>query len=106
MIVVPMRYILKISQMPHGCSCRRMRCADRGCNRRIAWSHNWSPPLMGTKPQYRPKHLASKLLQIRKALGLSQTEMLRHLHVDHSFSPARLSEYESGTRTPSLFILM
>ncbi len=61
---------------------------------------------MGTQPQYRPKQLPAKLLQIRRALGLSQSEMLRRLAVDHSLSLARISEYESGTRTPSLLILM
>ena len=61
---------------------------------------------MGTKPQYRPRQLPTKLLQIRRALGLSQSEMLRRLNADHSFSPARISEYESGTRTPSLLILI
>jgi hypothetical protein len=53
---------------------------------------------MGTQPQYRPKQLPTKLLQIRRALGLSQSELLRLLAADHSLSPARISEYESGTR--------
>ena len=60
---------------------------------------------MGSKSQYRPQNLASKLLQIRKALGLSQSEMVRRLGAEHSFR-ARISEYESGAREPSLWILL
>jgi transcriptional regulator with XRE-family HTH domain len=61
---------------------------------------------MGTKPRYRPKTLASKLLKIRKALGLSQSEMLRHLGAEDSHSAARISEYELGTREPPLYVLL
>ena len=61
---------------------------------------------MGSKPQHRPKNLGPKLLQIRKALGLSQSEMLRRLRVEHSVQTARISEYESGAREPSLWILL
>ena len=59
-----------------------------------------------TKPQYRLKHLAPKLLQIRKALGLSQSKMLRRLGAEPSIQTARISEYESGAREPSLRILL
>lgn len=61
---------------------------------------------MGSKPKYRPKSLAGKLLQIRKALGLSQSQMLRRLGAEHSFSAARISEYETGIREPSLWVLL
>ena len=61
---------------------------------------------MGSTPKYRPKNLAGKLLQIRKALGLSQSQMLRRLGVEHSFSAARISEYETGAREPSLWVLL
>jgi len=61
---------------------------------------------MGSKPKYSPKKLAGKLLQIRKALGLSQSELLRRLGAEHSFSPARISEYETGAREPSLWVLL
>ena len=61
---------------------------------------------MGSKPKFTPKKLAGKLLQIRKALGLSQSEMLRRLSAEHSFSAARISEFETGTREPSLWILL
>ena len=61
---------------------------------------------MGTKPRQRPENLGRKLLQIRNALGLSQSEMLRRLGVESFSSPARISEYESGIREPSLFLLL
>ena len=57
-------------------------------------------------PQYRPTQLAKKLLQIRRTFRLSQSGMLRRLTVDHSLTPVRISEYESGIRIPSLLILM
>lgn len=40
------------------------------------------------------------------ALGLSQSEMLQHLGAEHSVQTARISEYESGAREPSLWILL
>ena len=61
---------------------------------------------MGAKSQHRPKNLARKLLQIRNALGLSQSEMLRCLGAQDSFSAARISEYETGAREPSLWMLL
>ena len=61
---------------------------------------------MGAKSQHRPKNLARKLVQIRNALGLSQSEMLRRLGAQHSFSAARISEYETGAREPSLWMLL
>lgn len=63
---------------------------------------------MGSKPQQRPTNLGRKLRQIRKALGLSQSEMSRQLAAEHSFHTARsrISEYESGAREPPLLILL
>ena|SRR5215813_2082461 len=61
---------------------------------------------MGTKPRYRPENLGRKLLQIRNALGLSQSGMLRRLGAEGVFSAARISEYESGVREPSLWTLL
>ena len=60
---------------------------------------------MGSKSRYRPKNLARKLLQIRNALGLSQSEMLRLLGAEE-FSTSRISEYEKGIREPSLWMLL
>lgn len=63
---------------------------------------------MGSPPQQRPKNLGRKLRQIREALGLSQSEMSRHLAAEQSFrtTRARISEYESGAREPPLAILL
>src|ERR1041385_7584593 len=61
---------------------------------------------MGSKSRNRPKNLARKLLQIRNTLGLSQSQMLRRLGAAETFSAARISEYESGVREPSLWMLL
>ena len=61
---------------------------------------------MGTKPRHRPENLGPKLLHIRNALGLSQSGMLRRLGAERLFSAARISEYESGVREPSLLTLL
>jgi transcriptional regulator with XRE-family HTH domain len=54
----------------------------------------------------RPARLAEKLLQIRLALGLSQTEMLKRLGLEEDMKYARISEYEQGIREPSLLTLL
>lgn len=59
---------------------------------------------MGKKPRPRPQRLATKLLAIRQGLCFSQSEMIRLLRVQ--VSTARISEYESGTREPSLIVLL
>ena len=61
---------------------------------------------MAKNRQYTPANLSAKLLRIRHTLGLSQSQLLRHMSAQHSHTAARISEYESGTRTPSLLILM
>ena len=57
-------------------------------------------------PRLKPDRLAEKLTHIRHALGLSQTEMLRHLGLDESMKYARISEYEQGQREPNLMTLL
>jgi transcriptional regulator with XRE-family HTH domain len=54
----------------------------------------------------RPARLAEKLLQIRNALGLSQTQMLMRLGVEDSISYHRISEYELGKNEPPLMVLL
>ena len=61
---------------------------------------------MGAKPRQRPERLAEKLLQIRTALGLSQSELLRRLGAEEAHAYQRLSEWESGEREPSLPLLL
>jgi transcriptional regulator with XRE-family HTH domain len=48
----------------------------------------------------RPKRLAEKLLQIRKALGLSQKEMAQLLGSEKSYNI--VSKYELGKSLPTL----
>lgn len=57
-------------------------------------------------PRPRPRRLAEKLRQIRLALGLSQTEMLRRLGLEETMKYARISEYETDFREPSLLTLL
>ena len=59
---------------------------------------------MAQHPRPKPKHLAAKLLAIRQRLGVSQSEMVRLLNA--RFTSARVSEYESGTREPSLMTIL
>ena len=62
--------------------------------------------MMGRKPRVSPKHLAEKLRQIREALGLSQSEMWRHLGVEDLIVFKQISAYELGKREPPLPILL
>ena len=61
---------------------------------------------MGRGTRHQPERLAEKLLQIRLALGLSQTEMLYRLGVEDMIAYQRISEYELGKREPLLIILL
>ena len=61
---------------------------------------------MGVRARQRPERLAEKLLQIRLALGLSQSELLRRLELEDAISYKKISDYERGEREPSLLILL
>jgi transcriptional regulator with XRE-family HTH domain len=61
---------------------------------------------MGSASRARPKYLSKKLLQIREALGLSQTEMGRRLGLDDEFARNYVSGYERNTREPTLEVLL
>lgn len=54
----------------------------------------------------RPERLAEKLLAIRNALGLSQTEMLSRLGVEDLIAYHSISKYELGKNEPPLMILL
>jgi transcriptional regulator with XRE-family HTH domain len=54
----------------------------------------------------RPERLGEKLRQIRDALGLSQTEMLRRLDAQDLIAYTQISQYETGRREPPLTILL
>lgn len=57
-----------------------------------------------TRP--RPARLAEKLLHIRNALGLSQTEMWRRLELEGEVTYDRISKYETGRNEPPLSVLL
>lgn len=53
----------------------------------------------------KPERLPKKLLQIRKALRLSQSALLQRLGLDQSMDYRRISEFERGTTEPPLSVL-
>jgi transcriptional regulator with XRE-family HTH domain len=61
---------------------------------------------MGRRPRVKPERLAEKLRQIREALGLSQSEMWKHLGVEDLIWFKQISTYELGTNEPPLPILL
>jgi transcriptional regulator with XRE-family HTH domain len=61
---------------------------------------------MGRASRERPAKLAEKLLHIRTALGLSQTEMLAKLGLAERGFRHHVSEFERGFREPSLTVLL
>ncbi|HEX8558540.1 MAG TPA: helix-turn-helix transcriptional regulator [Pyrinomonadaceae bacterium] len=52
------------------------------------------------------ERLAGKLLQVRQALGLSQSEMLKRLGFEEALDYKRISEYELGKNEPPLAVLL
>ncbi len=61
---------------------------------------------MPSKARKSPARLAEKLLEIRKHLGLSQSEMVRRLGAEAEINRGKISEYERGQRIPQLHILL
>ncbi len=61
---------------------------------------------MGRKARMQPKRLAKKLLEIRKKLGLSQSEMLSALGFSKEMDYRRISEFERGTTEPHLLVVL
>ena len=57
-------------------------------------------------PRPKPLRLAEKLLQIRKGLDLSQTQMLLRMGLEETMHYGRISEYEQGKREPNLMTLL
>lgn len=62
--------------------------------------------LMGHAPREKTQHLAQKLLDIRKILGLSQNEIIRHLNLTDKLTREDVSKFERGIREPSLSTLL
>ena len=54
----------------------------------------------------RPSRLAEKLLRIRNALGLSQTELYKRLGVEDLIEYHAISKYEHDKNEPPLMILL
>lgn len=57
-------------------------------------------------PRPKPKRLAEKLRAIRLGLGLSQTQMLKHLEHERTMRYGRISEYEAGKHEPTLMTIL
>ena len=54
----------------------------------------------------RPKHLAKKLQQIRRSLGVSQGELVRQLGVQALIEHTTISKYELNKNEPPLAIVL
>jgi transcriptional regulator with XRE-family HTH domain len=61
---------------------------------------------MGKRRRRTPSRLGEKLLRIRISLGLSQTQMWKHLRIDDYLPYTVISGYERGVREPSLEIVL
>jgi transcriptional regulator with XRE-family HTH domain len=61
---------------------------------------------MGRKSRLRVNRLPEKLLQIRKALGLSQNGMVQRIGLEEITDRSVISAYERGEREPSLPVLL
>ena len=61
---------------------------------------------MGRRARPTPARLSEKLLQLRNALGLSQSEMFRQLGVEDLITFKQISKYELGITEPPLPIIL
>lgn len=61
---------------------------------------------MGRRARYIPVRLPEKLIQIRKALGLTQQEMLERLELPDEILQTSISQYERGKIEPPIFVLL
>lgn len=62
---------------------------------------------MGRARRPKPARLASKLLQIRTLLGLTQEQMLNRLSYRKSpLYASQISDFEQGKREPPLLVLL
>lgn len=60
---------------------------------------------MGGTSRRKPTRLGEKLFYIRQALGLSQTQLIRHLGFEELVQ-GTISAFESGGRQPSLLVVL
>jgi transcriptional regulator with XRE-family HTH domain len=61
---------------------------------------------MGKNPRLKQERLGAKLLQIRNALGLSQTEMWKRLGIEDLMPQKQISKYEIGNTEPPLVVML
>jgi transcriptional regulator with XRE-family HTH domain len=61
---------------------------------------------MNSDPREKTSHLAEKLLRIRTALGLSQTQLLGLLDLTAYYHHTRISLWERGYREPPIKVLL
>lgn len=61
---------------------------------------------MGRASREKTERLAEKLLQIRTALGLTQSSMLERLGIAEKAHRNYISDFEKGVREPSLPVLL
>ena len=61
---------------------------------------------MNKQPSSKSFRLPEKLLQIRKSLDLSQSEILSKLGLEDKLFRSNISQYELGTREPSLMVIL
>jgi transcriptional regulator with XRE-family HTH domain len=61
---------------------------------------------MARGARVKPERLSEKLLQIRRAFDLSQSELLRRLGLEDAMDYRRISEFELGTTEPHLSVLL
>jgi len=61
---------------------------------------------MGLKPRKRQEQLASKLLRIRHAFGLSQNGIIKALKLGPEQKRTHISAYELGKNEPPLYVIL
>lgn len=61
---------------------------------------------MGTSARRKPRRLAEKLLEVRKAFGDSQNGLIRRLGLTEELTQSDISAFERGTREPPLHVLL
>jgi transcriptional regulator with XRE-family HTH domain len=61
---------------------------------------------MGKQIRKRPERLPEKLLEIRRQLGLSQSEMVGRLGLAGEIERNYVSKFERGTLEPTLHVLL
>ena len=57
-------------------------------------------------PRPRPKHLAAKLLKIRRDLGISQAGMVKRIGLGIPYSYSFISKYENDKNEPPSMVLL